>query len=221
METPTEKKPTERRGSVDYFDIRKAYESFRLTLIEDNDVHIGSYLEAYSELCKFCTLLGSVFSFVASEITSKSQVMHELRKNCQEEHFDTLRKMIDYEKSLDLLSDKNYVSGCRTLLRLHRGLDFIRTFLKRISEIELDESTSHIGSTSYNETLGKYHGWLIRKGAYVAMQFLPKKKTLLVSVCGSQFDEVKEVLPLMLEAADEVYNRTQDCYELHQLLDLP
>lgn len=207
--------------SKEYFDIKKAYEYFRLTLLDNDDIHIGSYLEAYKELCKFCTLLGSVFSFVATEITSKSETMHELRKNCQEEHFDSLKKMIDYEKGSQLLSDKSYVSGCRTLLRLHRGLDFIRTFLRRIAEIELEGSTSHIGTESYHDTLGKYHGWFIRQGAFLAMKFLPKKKTILTSVCGSQFEQVEEVLPLMLEAADEVYKRTQECYEVHELLDLP
>lgn len=45
-----------------------------------------------------------------------------------------------------------------------------------------EDSTSSIGAKAYYETLGNYHSWFLRQGAYIAMNFLPTKKTLLVSV---------------------------------------
>lgn len=207
--------------TVDYFDIRKTYECFNSSLLEDEDINIGFYLEAYKELCKFCGFLGPVFSFVKNEIVSKSEIMHQLRNNCQEDHFETLKNMIEYEHESQLLHKKNYVSGCRTFLRLHRGLDFIRTFLRRIGDTDLDSETSAIGYDSYSNTLGKYHGWCIQQAAYVGMKFLPKKKNLVSKVCGSNWEDVASVLPLMLNAADEVYKRTEECYKTHGLLDLP
>lgn len=38
------------------------------------------------------------------------------------EKFVTVKTMMIYEKEADLLKDTKYVSGSRTLLRLHRGL---------------------------------------------------------------------------------------------------
>lgn len=36
----------------DYFDLRKTYEWFQKSLIDEDDINIESYLEAYKELCK-------------------------------------------------------------------------------------------------------------------------------------------------------------------------
>lgn len=74
---------------------------------------------------RFFTLLGSVFAFVSNDVRSKIEI---LRKHLQgsdkqkSKQFVTIKRMINYEKHSGLLNDRKYVSGCRTLLRLHRGL---------------------------------------------------------------------------------------------------
>lgn len=71
---------------------------------------------------RFCQLMGSVFSFVCSEIRSKMDILYDLRKNDKENNFCTMKTMVKYEEENNLLADAKYVSGCRTFLRLHRGL---------------------------------------------------------------------------------------------------
>lgn len=75
--------------------------------------------------CRFFSLLGSVFSFVSNDVRSKIDILnkhlHDSDKQ-KSEQFVTVKRMINYEKSNGLLQDRKYVSGCRTLLRLHRGL---------------------------------------------------------------------------------------------------
>ena len=66
--------------------------------------------------------MGTVFSFVGSDVKSKIDVLEDLSNTSDGHHFTTLRKMIRYEMEGDLLKKKDYVSGSRTLLRLHRGL---------------------------------------------------------------------------------------------------
>jgi len=68
--------------------------------------------------------MGSVFSFVSSDVRTKIDILYALRaKDTEEvEHFSTFRTMLEYEKEAQLLNQKGYVSGSRTLLRLHRGL---------------------------------------------------------------------------------------------------
>lgn len=68
--------------------------------------------------------MGSVFSFVSSDVRSKIDILYGLRASDTEElkNFETFKTMLEYEKEAQLLNQKGYVSGSRTLLRLHRGL---------------------------------------------------------------------------------------------------
>lgn len=67
--------------------------------------------------------MGSIFGFVCSDVKSKVEVLEVFRENKDtSEKFISVRQMIHYERDKELLSKKDYVSGCRTLLRLHRGL---------------------------------------------------------------------------------------------------
>lgn len=68
--------------------------------------------------------MGSVFSFVSSDLKQKIDVLSEfLNKNDQ--NYKTIKTMIEYETKNKLLFRGNYINGARTLLRLHRGLGII------------------------------------------------------------------------------------------------
>lgn len=78
--------------------------------------------------------MGSVFGFVSSDVKSKIEILESHRKKENAEQFETFSKMMEYEKSSALFDKKDYVSGSRTLLRLHRGLGiiyFMRRFCSR------------------------------------------------------------------------------------------
>jgi Glycolipid transfer protein (GLTP) len=128
--------------------------------------------------------------------------------------------MMEYEISAELLQKKDYVSGCRTLLRLHRGLDFTRNFLRRLSDIGPEDKTHDPCKEAYQQTLAPYHPFLIRKGAGLAMYSLPSRNELLNKVCSDVERSVK-YLPEMLQFTDVVYERIQKLYEEKDLLSLP
>lgn len=69
--------------------------------------------------------MGTVFGFVSSDLKSKIDILQELRKKENESQFETFITMVEFEKSAGLLNKTEYVSGSRTLLRLHRGLGII------------------------------------------------------------------------------------------------
>lgn len=74
---------------------------------------------------RFFSLIGSVFGFVSSDVRSKIDILTAFRKEPdteKAEKFVTIKTMMSYEKDGDLFKDTKYVSGSRTLLRLHRGL---------------------------------------------------------------------------------------------------
>ena len=65
--------------------------------------------------------MGSVFGFVYSDLKQKIDVLQELL-NKDQENYQTIKSMIQHEKENKLLEKKDFVSGVRTFLRLHRGL---------------------------------------------------------------------------------------------------
>lgn len=66
--------------------------------------------------------MGTIFGFVSSDLKSKMDILSELLNKDDNSNFMTVKKMIEYEKNNKLLKKHGYVSGSRTLLRLHRGL---------------------------------------------------------------------------------------------------
>lgn len=67
--------------------------------------------------------MGTVFGFVSKDLKAKMDLLNEyLNSTDHSEYFKSVKKMIEYEKEKELLSNKDHVSGARTLLRLHRGL---------------------------------------------------------------------------------------------------
>lgn len=73
-------------------------------------------------LSRFCYLMGSVFGFVGQEISSKMDILEDLRGLDEGNNFGSLKQMVQYEMNSGKIKDTSYVSGSRTLLRLHRGL---------------------------------------------------------------------------------------------------
>ncbi|XP_054739676.1 ceramide-1-phosphate transfer protein [Anastrepha obliqua] len=208
-------------SAVERFDIEKVAKIFQDCLHECDDVLLESYLEAYEEINKFFHLMGTVFGFVSSDVRSKIDILYEYRrKELIGEHFVTIKTMIIYEKEEDLLKDGSYVSGARTLLRLHRGLEFIYEFLRRLSELNECDKTHTCCKSAYNDTLAKHHPWVVRKGAVVAMYALPTQGELLKRVCVNASHAV-EVLPEMLKHTKSVYDRVEVLYSAHDLHGLP
>ena len=66
--------------------------------------------------------MGTVFGFVSSDVKEKVEILEKLRGKENADSFLTIRTMMQYEQESNLLNKKDYVSGSRTLLRLHRGL---------------------------------------------------------------------------------------------------
>ncbi|XP_055686650.1 ceramide-1-phosphate transfer protein [Lutzomyia longipalpis] len=187
---------------------------------QEDDVLMDDYLSGYKELNKFFQLMGKVFGFVSSDVKSKVEILEEFRTKESKENFISFQKMITYEKDNGLLEKKDYVSGSRTLLRLHRGLDFIREFLRQLGELNPDDKTGTCCQNAYNATLANFHPWLIRKGVSVAVYGLPTRDNLLDRVCRDKNVAI-EALPRTLEILKNVYDRTQSMYTAHDLHGLP
>ncbi|CAD7077357.1 unnamed protein product [Hermetia illucens] len=206
--------------TAETFDLEKILRLFERSLHSDDDVLMDEYLEGYKEISKFFHLMGSVFSFVSSDVKSKIEILEEFRSKDNAEKFVSFRGMIEYEKHENLLTKPNYVSGSRTLLRLHRGLDFIREFLGQLPNLSPNEKATAVCQAAYNGTLAKHHPWIVRKSAVVAMYAMPTREDLLKKVCIDA-DKAIAVLPDWLNVTKMVYDRTENLYTVYDLHSLP
>jgi len=207
-----------------YFNISVVNEHFNQSLLRDDmDIDLKFYLLSYNELNKFFELIGTVFGFVSSDLKEKIQTLEMLLEN-DPVNFQTIKQMINYEKENNLLKKKKYVSGSRTLLRLHRGLNFIRMFLKKLTEISETDGTGYICREAYDETLVKHHSYLIATTAKMAMYTMPNKQQLFEKVCGNDEDFLKQSLinlPGALEIMNLVWDITDKVYTENDLHSLP
>lgn len=189
---------------------------------QDGSIDMDTYLLGYQTIHRFFHLLGKVFSFVASDVESKLSILEKLRSEDEDDRYVTIQSMIKYEKSCNFKPDKTPgPNGSRTLLRLHRALAFVIEFLASLLTLADEDKTGPAAQEAYKNTLFQFHPWAIRKGAHYAMYALPNAGVLIERTCQQSFDEVRVLLPRVIEVSTKVYDITQKLYEDNGCADLP
>jgi hypothetical protein len=59
---------------------------------------------------------------VGSDVKSKLEILESYRAGETRSDYETVEKMLEFEKSTDYITKNKESSGSRTLLRLHRAL---------------------------------------------------------------------------------------------------
>lgn len=141
--------------------------------------------------------------------------------------YDSVRSMISTELSRDLVNFEEHTdSGCRTLLRLHRALEWLKLFMQRLGEGPEPLSgrmrkPSDLCRQAYQKTLAHHHPWWIRHMAELAFIALPERTFFYRLICVQNQEEASAILDKVVHAAEVVYNSTQRALEEHNMLDLP
>jgi len=196
--------------------------------VSDPEVRLADYVNGYKEVYKFLALLGTVFGWVGSDVWAKIVTLEKYLENKEiNSHYQTVKSMIAYEVEKNLIKTKKNddPSGSRTLLRLHRALEYIIGFLHRIEDIEEEDRCSDISRKAYEETLMKYHPWVVQKAAKMAMGLLPNKRGLILKVCADgDAEAIKKAyldFPKAVASMRKAYDLTQVFYSDNNLLDIP
>lgn len=159
---------------------------------------------------------------MAKELEEKIKILQNYRKSESGNAYETIQSMIDFEIKNGTTKVTGYPpSGARTLLRLHRSLIFILTFMDRLSKSKDEDKASTIASEVYNTTLALYHPWIVQKMAGVAMYMLPSRRQLIDTMCKQDYDKVLSTLADVVAAGMPVYNITQKLFTDNDLLNLP
>lgn len=196
--------------------------------------------------------LGPMVGLISKEIHSKTSLIRQLallaEKNPEEElklgdlstrtgtenslsaskhtnAYRSVRSMIQAELQLEVVDfHQQSNSGCRTLLRLHRALLWLKLFLHKVAEIPETgrlRSPSDLCREAYQDTLSKHHTWFVRRAAELAFIALPDRSFFFRLVCVHNQEELSRVLSRVVQAIGEVYDRTQKALEENSMLDLP
>ncbi|CAG0898058.1 unnamed protein product [Darwinula stevensoni] len=169
-------------------------------------------------------LMGTVFGFVHSDVATKIEQTRDLVESKEGQHYLTFKTMMEFETSNDLVHRKDPRSGSVLLLRLHRALEFIVEFLKEANEASDDASMSSMGRGSYEKTLSKHHGWIVRNTVKLAMLTLPQKKDLFRRITYED-DETMATLRAkgteIIVSIHSIYERCQALYVKFDLHGIP
>lgn len=195
--------------------------------LEESKLSVDPYLQGYRELYKFLTMLGTVFGWVASDVKAKIDILQKYLEGKNKEKYQNVKEMIVYECDEGLIktNKKDDPSGSRTLLRLHRALEYIIAFLSAAQKLSDEDKCSVVSRTAYEETLMKYHPWVVQKAAKLAMGLLPTKKGLVEKICPSgdpeEMEKVNALLKKAIDAMQKVYDVCQEFYKEKDLLEIP
>ncbi|XP_022094162.1 ceramide-1-phosphate transfer protein-like [Acanthaster planci] len=205
------------------FDFKHLLEEFTASKTPENHILMDRYVNAFNDLSRFFVLLGTAFGFVSKDINEKVGILKAHRAE-NPDHFATIQSMVAYEVANDLTQAKTksgLLSGSRTLLRLHRTMDFVAKFLGRLKDMKDEEYTSKAASEEYSQSLAKFHPWMIRKVAGVAMYTLPTRGVFVQKYCKQEKEELETLVGPTAAIMTEIYDITQQLYADNNILDLP
>ena len=187
---------------------------------------VQEYITGYKEIYKFLCLMGTVFGWVGSDVYDKVVLLEKYLAGDKQEHYRTVKSMIAFEVKNDLIKTKKKddQSGSRTLLRLHRALEYIYEFLGSLEDIDDETSVGQVSKDAYEKSLMKYHPWIVQKAAKLGMGMLPSKKGLIQKIIPdddqAKLEKARKDFPRAVEEMRRTYNKTQVFYKEHNLLNI-
>jgi len=179
--------------------------------------------------CRFCVtrffnLMGTIFSFVTSDVNSKLSILQYHLASEAGDHYKTVEEMIQYEVANGITTESiksgKQPSGSRTLLRLHRALQFLILLFCELAQSS--ESFSTVVGEAYNATLANHHPWVVRSAVSVALYAVPSRSSLIQRLDSEGSEErIADQLNAAVLAMQPVYDRIQTLYTDNDLLQLP
>uniref|UniRef100_A0A4W6DGX9 Si:ch73-269m23.5 n=1 Tax=Lates calcarifer TaxID=8187 RepID=A0A4W6DGX9_LATCA len=177
------------------------------SLSDDDDILLEPYLQSWDQIQTFGSLELIFFIFPLEVYRSvRSMVEAELKAS-----------MVNFSWRTD--------SGCRTLLRLHRSLLWLKLMLEGLAEgPDADgryKTPGELSRDAYKVALAPHHHWVLRQAAELVFLALPDRQYFLQLVCVQNQREATPVLRVLIHALTLVHTRTQRILAEHDMLELP
>lgn len=229
----------------------QSFQAWRLLLYlkssmadDATDVLLESYLQSWDQLLSFMESLGTMVSFFSQKVKEKVVVIRQLSLNhAPEDHgksagqqaaasrfkhgaYRSVRSMVEAELKMGMVNfSRRTDSGCRTLLRLHRSLLWVKLMLEGLAEgPDADgwyKTPGELSREAYRVALAPHHPWVLRQAAELVFLALPDRKYFLRLVCVETQQEATPILRIIIHALTLVHTRTQRILAEHDMLELP
>ena len=153
---------------------------------------LEEFIIAFEHLILLLNRLGSVFSFITTDLVDKIALIKEKRdqeelaststdeKNDKIIKYNTLESMIEYEQKILKVdntvrpSKSNPPSGSRQFQVMGRVLPMLYEFLQKIADNACNGKTSQMAYEAYQASpLPNFHPWLVRNAVKIAVYTLP------------------------------------------------
>jgi len=149
-----------------------------LALPEDGRIETQSFLAACNEIIPFFDVLGSTaFAPVKSDINGNITKLTK-KYDTNPTKYHTLQGIVEDE--MEAKSTKAKGSATDALLWLKRALTFIRVFFEQVLTRESD--LSKCVTKAYEDSLKRYHGWMVQKIFAIAMRAVPYRKDFIIAL---------------------------------------
>jgi len=209
----------EERAPEGGFDIDAVIDAFQRCLKEEELV-LDDYVRGYTEMTKFFDVLGTVFAFVSSDVSSKLQTLRCYRAGGSGDAYRSVASTLEHEAA----TPPPPPGAARTLLRLHRALAFVTGFLRALPPLEGSTRLATVAGPLYRDTLAQHHAWLVARSVSLALHLLPCKDQLLSKLVGDDASRQRHMAqrtPCLCDLLDRVYQATQTLYVRHGMTQLP
>ncbi|XP_026179937.1 ceramide-1-phosphate transfer protein-like [Mastacembelus armatus] len=212
------------------------------SLSDEDDVLLEPYLQSWDQLLSFMESLGTMVSLFSQKVKEKVVLIRQLSlKHSAEAHgrlgpadllglkhgaYRSVRSMVEAELKLGVVNFSHRTdSGCRTLLRLHRSLLWLKLMLEGLAEgpdaVGRYKTPGELSRNAYKVALAPHHPWLLRQAAELVFLALPDRQFFLQLVCVQNQQEAEPILRVIIHALMLVHRRTQRILAEHDMLELP
>jgi len=163
-----------------------------------------------------------VRTIIGKDIKNKIAIMKRHQTGFHGSFYQTVDSMVTFEKVMKLCKKNPDDNGSKTVLNLHRSLNFVAQFLRILNESDLDHGVGSIAREAYFNTLAKFHPSGYKVVARAAFTNLGNKGQLIANFHdGSMpYARLTELISEVVKAATEVHARCQAIFTRHNFLDM-
>jgi hypothetical protein len=197
------------------------------TRAPDGELSLCCFMATCHIICGFLGVFGRATSFAGSTVGAYfTSIEHNLASwpapsssNTWQEQ--SVKAVIEHEVALGVadVGGKKKPSCARCLLRLLWFIEFVEACV-RLTLLDTTEDNCYNGaSKAYEETLGKRHPWLVRKGVNTALGTIPTRSHILGELHVGDGDAMEPLTKAHVELL-RVIAELRAVFEEHGLTDL-
>lgn len=163
-----------------------------------------------------------MFNFVKADLVDKFNNIEKCIQNDETgKNYLTVQSIIDYEKSTNIYMINQ--NGTLSILRLIRGLDFIRTMVENLyRNKDNNKKTPELACAAYNKVLAFRHNWAVRKIVKAGLYLLPYKADMIITLSQGieNPNDVNEIFRDFMNTIDSTYMIIYQLYKENDFLEL-